>query len=150
MSLELKVNEAIKEAMKAKNEGALRGLRGIKSAIILAKTEKGFSGELNEEKEIVLLQKMQKQRKESLDIFVAQQREDLALKEREEMEVIEFFLPKQMNEDDLNQIIQNIITTSGASSIKDFGKVMGMANKELAGKADGQRIAAVVKRILGV
>lgn len=150
MSLEIKINEAIKEAMKAKNEGALRGLRGIKSAIILAKTEKGASGELTEEREIALLQKMHKQRKESFDIFVTQQRDDLALKEKEEMEVIELFLPKQMSEEELEVKIAQIIASSGASSLKDMGKVIGLSNKELVGKADGQRIAAVVKKLLGV
>lgn len=149
MSLELQINEAIKEAMKSKNEAALRGLRGIKSAIILAKTEKGASGELTEEKEISLLQKMHKQRKESYDIFVTQQREDLALKEKEEMEVIEMFLPKQMSEEELELKIGQIIASSGANSVKDMGKVIGLSNKELAGKADGQRIAAVVKKLLG-
>ncbi|MBK7957296.1 MAG: GatB/YqeY domain-containing protein [Bacteroidetes bacterium] len=150
MSLELKINAAIMEAMKAKTEGRLRALRGIKSAIILAKTEKGATGELTEEKEIQLLQKMHKQRKESYDIYVAQNRADLSEKEKEEMDVIEDFLPKQISEDELESAIKSFIAETGASSIKDMGKVMGLANKNLAGKADGQRIGAMVKKLLGV
>lgn len=149
MSLEIKINEAIKEAMKAKEEGALRGLRGIKSAILLAKTEKGATGDLTEEREIQLLQKMFKQRKESFDIFKAQGREDLALKEQEEMLVIENFLPKQMDDASLEQVLREMMQRLGVSSVKEMGKLMGAANKELAGKADGQRIAAMVKTLLG-
>jgi uncharacterized protein len=148
MSLELKINDAIKEAMKAKAEGKLRALRGIKSAIILAKTEKGGNGELAEDKEIPMLQKLHKQRKESYDIFVAQNRPDLADKEKEEMDVIESFLPQQISDEELTAIIQKIITDNNATSIKDMGKVMGASNAALAGKADGQRISMMVKTLL--
>ena len=148
MSLEINVNEAIKEAMKAKAEGALRGLRGIKAAIILAKTEKGAVGELNGEREILLLQKMFKQRKESYDIFIKQGREDLASKELEEMEVIEKYLPKQMDDAELNNAIKELIAENDISSMKDMGKLMGLANQKLAGKADGQRISVMVKLLL--
>lgn len=148
MSLENNVNEAIKEAMKAKAEGALRGLRGIKAAILLAKTEKGAVGELNAEREILLLQKMFKQRKESYDIFIMQGREDLASKELEEMEVIEKYLPKQIDDAELNNAIKELIAENDISSMKDMGKLMGMANKKLAGKADSQRISVMVKLLL--
>jgi len=148
MSLEQKVMTGLKTAMLAKDEKSLRSLRAIKSAILNAKTAEGFSGEIKEEDEIKLLQKLVKQRKDSLDIYEKQNREDLAVKEREEIEVIEKFLPKQMSREELTGIISKIINETGASSPADMGKVMGMANKQLAGKADGKTIAAVVKEIL--
>ncbi|MDQ2720295.1 MAG: GatB/YqeY domain-containing protein [Bacteroidota bacterium] len=149
MPLEQKVMTDLKTAMLAKDEKSLRSLRAIKSAIIYAKTAEGFSGEIKEEDEIKLLQKLVKQRKDSLEIYEKQNREDLASKEREEIEVIEKFLPKQMSEQELKEIIEKIIAEIGASSPADMGKVMGMANKKLAGKADGKTIAAVVKELLG-
>lgn len=148
MSLEQVVSSSIKEAMKAKDKATLRGLRAIKSAILLAKTD-GSGDDLNAEKEIKLLQKLVKQRKDSLNIFVEQGREDLAVKEREEISTIEKFLPEQMGEEELKGILQGIIDQTGASSIKDMGKVMGMASKQLAGKADGKTISALVKQLLG-
>ena len=148
MNLEEKVMIDLKAAMLAKDEKSLRSLRAIKAALINAKTAEGFSGEIKEEDEIKLLQKLVKQRKDSLEIFEKQNREDLASKEREEIEVIEKFLPKQMSEDELRGIIGKIVEKSGASSPADMGKVMGLANKELAGKADGKTIATIVKEIL--
>ncbi|MEP7233199.1 MAG: GatB/YqeY domain-containing protein [Ginsengibacter sp.] len=148
MNLEEKVMADLKTAMLAKDEKSLRSLRAIKAAIINTKTAEGFSGEIKDEDEIKLLQKLVKQRKDSLEIYEKQNREDLASKEREEIEVIEKFLPKQMSSDELKSIIEKIIEKSGASSPADMGKVMGMANKELAGKADGKAIAAIVKEIL--
>ncbi len=148
MSLEAKINTDLKEAMKAKDQVALRGIRAIKSGILLLKTD-GSTGEINEEKEIKLLQKLVKQRKDSLDIYEKQNREDLAVKEREEIAVIEKYLPAQMSEDELKGIIQQIIAQTGAASMKDMGKVMGMASKQLAGKADGKTISTIVKSLLG-
>jgi len=134
--------------MLAKDEKSLRSLRAIKSAIILAKTAEGAGGEIKEEDEIKLLQKLVKQRKDSLEIYEKQNREDLAGKEREEISVIEKFLPKQMDKAELRTIIQKIIEETGASSPADMGKVMGLANKQLSGKAEGKTIAAIVKEIL--
>lgn len=149
MSLEITINSEIKAAMLAKNEAALRGLRAIKSAILLAKTADGKNGEISEEDEIKLLQKLAKQRKDSLEVFEKQNRADLALKEREELELIEKFLPQPMSEEELKNVLQNIIKETGASSAADMGKVMGMATKQLAGKADGKSISAMVKLLLG-
>ncbi len=148
MNLEEKVMIDLKAAMFAKDEKSLRSLRAIKAAILNTKTSEGFSGEIKEEDEIKLLQKLVKQRKDSLEIFEKQNREDLASKEREEIEVIEKFLPKQMSGDELKIIIEKIVKESGASSPADMGKVMGLANKELAGRADGKAIAGIVKEIL--
>jgi len=148
MALVDSINSAIKEAMLAKQEGRLRGLRAIKSAILLAQTEKGAAENLTEEKEIQVLAKLAKQRKESLDIFVKENREDLAQKEREEISVIEAYLPKQLSADEIKTIVQAIITQTGASSPADMGKVMGMASKQLAGKADGKTISETVKALL--
>lgn len=138
----------MKEAMKAKNEALLRGLRAIKAEIIKAKTEPGANGEISADAEMKLLQKLVKSRKDSLEIFEKQNREDLAQKEREEIAVIEKFLPKQLAEAELKEIIAKIIAETGASSPADMGKVMGVANKQLAGQADGKTISAVVKELL--
>ena len=138
----------LKTAMLAKDEKALRALRAIKSAIILAKTAEGAGGEIKEEDEIKLLQKLVKQRKDSLEIYEKQNREDLASKEKEEIEVIEKFLPKQMDAAELKSVIEKIISETGASSPSDMGKVMGIANKQLAGKAEGKTIAGIVKELL--
>lgn len=148
MSLEQKVQEELKTAMLEKNQASMRTLRAIKSALLLIKTEKGFSGSITPEQEIQVLQRMIKQRKESLEIYEKQAREDLAKTEKEEIEVIEQFLPKQLSENEIKEIIATIIEKTGASSMKDMGKVMGMANKEMAGKADGKTIAEVVKTSL--
>ena len=139
----------MKEAMKSKDEAALRGLRAIKAEIIKAKTEPGAGGEIDEATEQKFLQKMMKQRRDSLEIFEKQGREDLATKEREEMAIIEKFLPKQLTEDEIKAAIAAIIAETGASSAADMGKVMGVASKQLAGKADGKTISTIVKQLLG-
>ena len=148
MSLEAKIMESLKTAMKAKDEVALRTLRAIKAAIIIEKTAEGATGEIDEATEIKMLQKMAKQRKDSLQIFEQQQREDLAIKEREELAIIEQFLPAQMSEAEIKQTLELVIAEVGASSIADLGKVMGIASKSLAGKADGKLIASLVKELL--
>lgn len=148
MSLESRVNDEIKTAMKAKDAVALRSLRAIKSAILLAKTD-GSGKEVDDAVELKIVQKLVKQRKDSLEIFEKQDREDLAVKEREEIEVISKFLPAQMDAAELETFIKGIIEQTGASSMKDMGKVMGMASKQLAGKADGKTISNVVKALLG-
>lgn len=148
MPLEQQIMTEMKEAMKAKNEGVLRALRAIKAEIIKAKTEPGAAGEIDEATEQKFLQKMMKQRRDSLEIFEKQGREDLAVKEREEMAVIEKFLPKQLDESELKEIIKKIIAETGASSPADMGKVMGVASKQLAGKADGKKISTIVKDLL--
>jgi len=148
MSLEQKIMTDLKTAMLAKDEAALRSLRAVKAAILLAKTSEGSRGELKEEDEIKLLQKLVKQRKDSLEIFQQQNRMDLAQKEQEEIAVIEKFLPKQLSAEELKGLISKIITEVGASSPADMGKVMGAATKQLAGKADGKTISALVKELL--
>lgn len=148
MSLEQKVMAEMKEAMKAKDEAALRSLRAIKAAIILAKTAEGAGGELKEDDETKLLQKLVKQRRDSLDIYKQQNREDLAQKEQEEIAVIEKFLPAQLSEAELKAELTAIISEVGASSPADMGKVMGAATKKLAGRADGKAISAAVKELL--
>jgi uncharacterized protein len=148
MSLEQKVMADLKTAMLAKDEKSLRSLRAIKAAILLAKTSEGAGGEIKEAEEIKLLQKMIKQRKDSLEIYKTQHREDLAQKEEEEISVIEKFLPKQISADELKTILQKIIADTGASSPADMGKVMGIASKQLAGKADGKTISVTVKELL--
>jgi len=148
MALEEKVMTNLKAAMLAKDEKSLRSLRAIKAAIINAKTSEGAGGVLKEEDEIKLLQKLVKQRKDSLEIFEKQNREDLSIKEKEEIEIIEKFLPKQISPDELKELISGIIKETGATSAADMGKVIGAANKQLAGKADGKTIAATVKELL--
>jgi len=146
--LEQTINQEIKSAMLAKSEARLRGLRAIKAALLLAKTEKGVSATISEEDEIKVLQKLAKQRKESADIYKSKDRQDLYQIEIEELEVIEEFLPKQLSREELITFIKDIIAKTGAASVKDMGKVMGAANKELAGKADGKAISEVVKELL--
>jgi uncharacterized protein YqeY len=148
MSLEQKIMTELKAAMIAKDEAALRSLRAIKAAILLAKTSEGAGGELKEEDEVKLLQKLVKSRKDSLEIFQQQNRADLAKKEEEEIAVIEKFLPKQMTPDEIKAALQTIIADTGASSPADMGKVMGVATKQLAGKADGKTISTLVKELL--
>jgi hypothetical protein len=147
MELEKKVMERLKEAMKSKDDAALRALRAIKAAILTAKTEKG-AGEMDEAKESQLVMKLAKQRKESIGIFEKQGRADLAQTEREELEVLNTFLPKQMTEEELTPLIQKIISDLGVTDAKEMGKVMGAANKEFAGKADGGTISKIVKQLL--
>lgn len=148
MSLEQKIMADLKTAMLAKSEKDLRGLRAIKAAILLAKTSEGAGGELKEDDEIKLLQKLVKQRKDSLEIYQQQNRTDLAQKEQEEIEIIEKFLPKQLSAEELQIEIKKIIAETGAASTADMGKVMGAATKKLSGKADGKTISAVVKELL--
>jgi len=148
MSLEQKIMGELKTAMLAKDEKALRSLRAIKAAILLAKTSEGAGGELKEDDEIKMLQKLVKQRKDSLEIYEQQNRTDLAQKEKEEIEIIEKFLPKQLSVDELRSEVAAIISELGASSPADMGKVMGAATKKLAGKADGKTISALVKELL--
>ena len=148
MSLEQKIMADLKSAMLAKDEAALRSLRAIKAAILLAKTAEGSGGELKEEDEMKLLQKLVKQRRDSLEIFRQQSREDLAKKEEEEISVIEKFLPKAMSPEELKQELQKIIAETGASSPADMGKVMGAATKQFAGRADGKTISSLVRELL--
>ena len=146
--LEETVMKEMKQAMLSKNESALRSLRAIKAAIIIAKTSEGAGGLLKESDETKLLQKLVKQRKDSLEIYEKQNRPDLAVKEKEEIEIIEKFLPKQLNAEELKDTIQNIINEMGVTSQADMGKVIGKANATLAGKADGKTIAGIVKELL--
>jgi len=148
MSLEQKVMADLKTAMLAKDEAALRSLRAIKASIILAKTAEGAGGNIKEDDEIKLLQKLIKQRKDSLEIYRAQQRNDLSSKEEEEIAIIEKFLPKQISPDELKASLLKIIADTGASSPADMGKVMGIASKQLSGKADGKTISTMVKELL--
>ncbi|HMN88553.1 MAG TPA: GatB/YqeY domain-containing protein [Saprospiraceae bacterium] len=147
MTLEEKIMEDLKVAMKAKDEVALRSIRAVKAAILLAKTD-GSGQAFDEAREVQLVQKLVKQRKESLEIFERESREDLAQKEREEIAIIEKYLPKQMDEAEIEAALRPIIAEVGASSLKDLGKVMGIASKQLAGKADGKLISQIVKRLL--
>ena len=147
MSLQTKVMEALKEAMKAKDTVALESLRAIKSAILLAKTEAGASEELSEADELKLLQKLVKQRKDSAALYTQQGRNDLAEPELAQMAVIEKFLPAQLSEAEVEEALKGIIAQVGATSPKDMGKVMGAATKQLAGKADGKLISDIVKKL---
>ena len=138
----------IKEAMKAKNALALESLRAIKSAVLLQKSEAGASDGMSEDEEIKLLQKLVKQRRDSAAIFREQNRVDLAEPEEAQAEVIARFLPEQLSEEEVGKVIESIVAQTGASSMKDMGKVMGMASKQLAGKADGKTISTLVKQLL--
>lgn len=139
------IDQEIKQAMLAKDQAKLRGLRAIKAALLLAKTEKGSAEEITEEAELKILQRLIKQRKESADIYKQQGREDLSTVEEEEIEVISAFMPKQLDRAEIEKVIAELIQSSGATSVKDMGKVMGLANQLLAGKADGKLIAEIVK-----
>ena len=147
MSLEQRITTDMKTAMKAKDKVALRGIRAIKSAILLAKTD-GSGSTLDEAGEIKMLQKLAKQREDSLAIYMEQNREDLAEVEREELAIIKRYLPEQMSVEEIKPLIAEIISTTGASGMKDMGKVMGMASGKLAGKADGKTISTIVKELL--
>jgi|TARA_B110000238_G_scaffold38630_1_gene40783 hypothetical protein len=147
MSLEKKLMEAIKTAMKEKNQQALAALRAVKSELILLKTS-GSLSELNETDENKILQKLVKQRKDSASIFSEQNREDLVIPELEQAEIISQFLPKQMSENEVEIVVAEIISKTGANSMKDMGKVMGLTNSKLAGKADGKTISGIVKKML--
>jgi uncharacterized protein YqeY len=148
MSLEANLMTDLKAAMKSKNQPALRAIRAAKAAILLQKTD-GSGKELDEAGEVKLIQKLVKQRQDSLDIYVKQNREDLAVVEREEIAVLQNYLPKQLSADELKPIVQEIITSIGASGMADMGKVMGLASAKLAGKADGKTISGIVRGLLG-
>lgn len=147
MSLEENIMAEMKDAMKSKNESMLRSLRAIKAEIINAKTEPGAGGQIDAATEIKFLQKMMKQRRDSLEIYEKQGREDLASKEKEEMEVIERFLPKQMSAEEIKKEVTEIIAANNATAA-DMGKIIGLANKQFAGKADGKTISGIVKELL--
>jgi uncharacterized protein YqeY len=149
MSLINQIDQDIKQAMLAKQADRLRGLRAIKSALLLARTEKGAAEELTQEAEIKVLQKLVKQRKESAEIYKTQNRDDLYQIEVEEMKVIEPYLPTQMTRFEIEGYLEEVISRVGATSVSDMGRVMGIANKELAGQADGRTISEVVKQLLG-
>jgi uncharacterized protein YqeY len=148
MSLKAQIDGHIKQAMLSKNKEELEALRSIKSMILLAETEKGVSGEIASEVENKLLMKAAKQRKESADIFQKEGREDLAKKELIQLEIINRYLPKQLSEEEVHAELQNIVLQVGAKSPQDMGKVMGVATKQLAGKADGKMISEIVKKLL--
>ncbi|MBS2100324.1 GatB/YqeY domain-containing protein [Carboxylicivirga linearis] len=149
MSLEVTLNNDIKEAMKAKDRVRLEALRGVKKEVLEAKTAKGGGGELDDTAIVKIIQKMVKQRKDAAALYKEQNREDLAEKELEEVVAISGYLPAQMSKDELTAAVKAIIEKTGATSMKEMGKVMGVASKELAGKADGKDISAVVKELLG-
>ena len=142
------IDQEIKQAMLAKNQVRLRGLRAFKAALLLARTEKGSAEEVNEEAELKILQRLVKQRKESADIYKQQGREDLSQIEEEEIEVLVGFMPKQLDRSEITAVVAELIKASGVTSVKEMGKVMGLVNKELAGKADGKLIAEIVKEQL--
>lgn len=148
MNLDKKISQNIKEAMKAKDSIRLETLRAIKSAIILFKTKSSEKKDLTENDEVVLLQKLVKQRRESADIFMTQKRNDLANSEEAQLKIIQEFLPKQIDDLELEKIINDIILKVNAKSMKDMGKVMGNASKIIAGRANGKKIAEIVKKIL--
>lgn len=148
MSLKQQIDEAIKKAMLAKSKEELEALRSIKSLILLAETDKGASNDISADKEKQLLVKAAKQRKESADIFVQQNRQDLADKELFQLNIINRYLPKQLTQEELEQTLKSIIEQTGAKGLPDLGKVMGAATKALAGQADGKVISETVKRLL--
>ena len=148
MSLELKITTALKEAMKTKNQTALIALRAIKSAILLHKTQKSSDGEMSQQDEMKILQKLVKQRKDSADIYKTQGRNDLADPELKEVEIIQQFLPEALSEDEVKEVVKSIIDETGAQGMKDMGKVMGISTKRLMGKADGKLISTIVKEFL--
>lgn len=149
MALVDRINEDIKDAMRAKDQVRLTSLRAVKSQLLLAATEKGATGEVSDEAGLKLLQRLVKQRKESAEIFTQQGRADLAANEQAEAAIIEAYLPKQLGEEELRPIIAAIMTELGATGPQDMGKVMGTATKRLSGQADGKVVSAVVKALLG-
>lgn len=148
MALDANINQEIKEAMLSKNEDRLRTLRAIKSAFLLAKTEKGSDGTISEEQEVKILQKLFNQRKESFEIFSREDRTELAAKEKAEMEVIATYLPLQLDDDQLADLVKDVVQSLGATSPKDMGKVMGATVAKAKGLAEGARISAMVKKVL--
>jgi uncharacterized protein len=148
MSLTDKINEDLKNAMRSKDEAALRALRSIKSALLLAKTEKGSSEEVTEDQEMKILQRLAKQRRESIDIYTTQNRDDLKQSEEQELKIIENYLPKQLSEEEVRAEIKKIIEETGAKSAAEVGKVMPLAMKQLGGKADGKMISTIARELL--
>lgn len=149
MSLEEKINSDIKTAMLAREQEKLEALRAVKAAILLEKAKESGTGSVDEAAELKILQKLVKQRKESAEVYTAGKREDLAKKENFEAAIIETYLPSQLGQAEVEEKIRQIITTTGAASMKDMGRVMGMASKEFAGRADNKMISDIVKRLLG-
>jgi uncharacterized protein len=149
MSLEQKINDDIKAAMLARNAEKLEAIRAVKAALLLEKAKEGGTGDVDEELELKILQKLVKQRRESAEIYIQANRQDLAQKELSDAAVIETYLPKQMSEAEVIEIVKNIVAQTGATSVKDMGKVMAAASKELAGKADNKMISVIVKSLLG-
>ena len=147
MEFTKKLNEDLKAAMKAKDQVKLRTIRAVKSAIMIAQTD-GSGQDVDDDKIMKILIKLMKQRKDSLSIYKEQNREDLAVIEQEEIDVLQVYLPKQMTEDEIASSLQVIIDNVGASSMADMGKVMGAATKEMAGKADGKIISQLVRKLL--
>jgi Uncharacterized conserved protein len=148
MALQEKIDQDIKAAMLAKDQARLRGLRAIKAALLLAKAEKGPTEALSEDTEVKVLQKLAKQRKESAEIYQQQNRDDLYQIEMEELAVIESFLPKQLSREEIESVVRQLISETGATGPKEMGKVMGLANQRLAGKADGKTISEIAKALL--
>lgn len=148
MDLKERINSDIKDAMRAKDHAALRALRSVKSAILLAETD-GSGDEVGDDKVLKIIQKLSKQRKESLELYERENREDLAVKERQELEVLEKYLPKAMSAEDLEKFLKNLIAEMGASGMKDMGNVMNEALGRLAGKADGKEVSSIVRKLLG-
>ncbi len=147
MSLQTQITEALKNAMKSKNQVALEALRAIKSELLLMQTS-GSDAAVSEQEEVKLLQKLVKQRKESADVFAEQNRQELADAELAQIKVIEQFLPAQLSEEEVEQIVANIVKEGGFSGMQSMGQVMGLANAKLAGAADGKTISAIVKKLL--
>lgn len=148
MSLELKINNDIKTAMLARDAQKLEAIRAVKAALLLEKAKEGATGEVGEDMEVKILQKLVKQRRESADIYDQANRQDLAMKERYDASIIETYLPQQMSEAEVTEVIKKIVAQTGATTVKDMGKVMGAASKELAGKADNKMISVIVKSLL--
>jgi hypothetical protein len=149
MSLETRITEDMKTAMRNKDKVALETIRAIKSALLLAKTETGAKETLTEDDEIKLLSRLKKQRLDSIAIYREQNRTELAEEEEAQLAIIETYLPKQLSEAEITEKVKAIIAQTGAEGMKDMGKVMGMANKEMAGMADGKTISGIVKQLLG-
>ena len=149
MSFTEKINQEITAAMKARNEAELRALRAIKASLLLAATSEGAGEGVSDEQAIKIVQKLAKQRKESLDIFTTQNRPDLALKEQEELEIFERYLPKQMGDEEIMMQLKEMLAMNSISSASDFGKAMPLAMKHMSGKADGKKISELLKKILG-
>lgn len=148
MTLEQRINDDIKAAMLAREKEKLNALRAVKSAILLAKTQKGGSDELDEEAEIKLLKQLVKQRQDSAEMYKAQNREDLYAEEKSQLDVISTYLPQMMSEEEVESTLKQIIADNGFAGMKDMGKVMGMATKTFAGKADNKMVSEIVKRLL--